>query len=71
MFVFGVDVPLVELVIAAAVISIILMIEIIVVMILLMRQSKTQKRIAKQNEEVAKLLWEIKDKELSLRKFKK
>lgn len=71
MFVFGADVPLVELMIGAAAVMILLLIEIIVVMILQMRQLNIQKKLAKRNGEIVKLMWEIKDKELKLRQTKK
>ncbi len=71
MFAFGVDIPLVELMIFFTIIALILLIEIIVVVVLQLYQMKENKRMMRNSLEVAKILLEIKDRELRLRRFKK
>lgn len=71
MFVFGVDVPLVELVVFFTVIAIILLIEIIVVVVLQLYQMKENKKMLKNSLSVAKILLQLKDRELELRKLRK
>ncbi len=71
MFVFGVDVPVVELMFFFLVISIILVIEILVVIILKLYKMKENKRMMRSSLEVAKILLELKDRELRLKKIKR
>ncbi|MCK4589634.1 MAG: hypothetical protein KAT77_04265 [Nanoarchaeota archaeon] len=71
MFVFGIDVPLVEVVLAFTLISIIILIELIVLAIIQIYQMKQNKRMMRNSLEVAKVLLELKDRELRLRRLKK
>jgi|GEM_PF-4369204 len=71
MLAFGVDIPLVELMIFFTIIAFILLIEIIVVVVLQLYQMKENKRMMRNSLEVAKILLEIKERELKLRQLKK
>ncbi|MBW2963757.1 hypothetical protein KY306_03205 [Candidatus Woesearchaeota archaeon] len=71
MLAFGVDIPLVELMIFFMIIATLLLIEIIVVVILQLYQMKENKRMMRNSLEVAKVLLEIKERELKLRQIKK
>ena len=71
MYAFGIDVPLVELVIGFTVLSVILIAEIIAVMVVLMYQLKANRRMMKKTEEIGRVLLALKDKELRLRQLKK
>ena len=71
MFVFGIDVPLVELMLFFTIIAIILLIEIIVVVILQLYQTRESRKMIRNSLEVAKVLLELKDRELKLREIKK
>ena len=71
MLVFGIDVPLVEVMLFFTIVAVILLIEIIVVIVLQLYQMKQNKRMMKNSLDVAKILLEIKDRELRLRRIKK
>lgn len=64
MLVFGVDVPLVEVVIALAIIGFILLVEIIVVAILLMKGLGRAKDLSDLLNKLSHILLEIKKEEL-------
>ena len=71
MFVFGVDVPLVEVVLAFTLISIILLVEMLILAIIQIYQMKENKRMMRNSLEVAKVMLELKDRELRLIQLKK
>lgn len=71
MFVFGVDLPLVEMIIVFVIIAVLILIELIVLMVLQLYQMKENKRMMRNSLDVAKILLEIKDKELQLREMKR
>ena len=64
MLVFGVDVPLVEVVIALAMIGFILLVEIIIVVILLMRGLGKAKELSDLLNKLSNVLLDIKKEEL-------
>lgn len=71
MFVFGVDVPLVEVVLAFTLISIILLVEMLILAIIQIYQMKENKRMMRNSLETAKVMLELKDRELKLIQLKK
>ena len=72
---FGVDIPLLQVILVFTVISIILLIEIIVVMLMLMKQAGHSKQKQELLKQMMDTLLEIKDKEIEelaqLRRLKK
>ncbi len=64
MLVFGVDVPLIEVVFILVIVSIIILAEIIVVVILLMRNLKKTKEVGDLLKELSNILLEVKKEEL-------
>lgn len=64
MLAFGVDVPLIEIVFALAIVGFILLIEIIVVVILLMQNLKKAKELGDSLGNLSKILLDVKKKEM-------
>lgn len=68
MYAFGVDVPLVELLVGVIIVSVIILIEITVVLVMLMYKLRTFKRLHDDSKELAKTLLKIKELEMSRKK---
>lgn len=71
MFVFGVDFPMVELILIFAIIVMIMLVQLIVLMVLQLYQMRENKKLVRNSVDVAKILLEIKDKELQLREMRR
>lgn len=69
MYAFGVDVPLVELLIGVVIVCVIILVEITVVLIILMYKLRAFKRLHDDSRDLARTLLKI--KELELRKKRK
>jgi uncharacterized membrane protein len=63
MYAFGVDMPLVELLIGIVIVSVIILIEITVVLVMLMYKLRTFKRLHDDSRDLAKTLLRIKELE--------
>lgn len=68
MYAFGVDVPLVELLIGVIVVSVIILIEITIVLVMLMYKLRSFKRLHDDSKNLAKTLLRIKELETKKRK---
>jgi len=64
MLVFGVDIPLIEVVFALALISFVILVEIIVVVILLMQNLNRSKDLSDTLVKLAQILLDVKKEEL-------
>jgi len=64
MLVFGVDVPLIEVVFALAVIGFIVLIEIIIVVVLLMKSLRKVKEVGDLLTNLSQILLEVKKEEM-------
>ena len=64
MLVFGVDVPLIEIVLALAAVMVVLLIEALVVIIVLMKQMNKTRKISEAVQELSDTLLQIKKSEL-------
>jgi len=60
MYAFGVDVPLVELMVGILVVSLIVLVEITVVLVMLMYKMRSLKRVHSDSLEMARTLVELK-----------
>lgn len=65
MYAFGVDVPLVELLVGVIIVSVIILIEITVVLVMLMYKLRTFKRLHDDSKELAKTLLKLKEFEVN------
>jgi hypothetical protein len=68
MFAFGVDVPLVELLIGIVIVCVIILIEITVVLVMLMYKLRSFKRLHDDSRNLAKTLLRLKELETKKRK---
>ncbi len=64
MLVFGVDIPLIEVVFVLVIVSIIILIEIIVIVVLLTRNLKKTREVGDLLKELSNILLEVKREEL-------
>lgn len=64
MLVFGVDIPLVEVTIALALVLFILLIEALIIIILLMKQMGKSKQLGDMITKLTETILEVKDKEI-------
>ncbi|MBD3248810.1 hypothetical protein GF336_02080 [Candidatus Woesearchaeota archaeon] len=64
MYVFGVDIPLVELLFALGIFSILILLEITVVLILITYQMRNSKKLEAEINNLTKTLLKLEDKEL-------
>ena len=64
MLVFGIDVPLVEIIFAFAVIILILLVESLIVIILLLKQANQSKKIGEAVEKLSEAILQIKRAEI-------
>ncbi|MBT4651375.1 hypothetical protein HOC13_02520 [Candidatus Woesearchaeota archaeon] len=64
MLVFGIDVPLVEVIFTLAIIMFIILIEIIVVVVLLINNLKESKKLGELLNNLAKVLLDVKKEEI-------
>jgi short subunit fatty acids transporter len=64
MFVFGVDVPLVEIIFAFTIIALIILVEITIILILIAYQMKNSKRLGWEVKRLSNALMRLEDKEL-------
>ena len=69
MFAFGVDIPLVELLVGIVIVCVIILIEITVVLVMLMYKMRAFKRMHEDSRDLAKTLLRI--RELESRRSKK
>ena len=63
-FVFGVDVPLVELILTFSVITLIVLVEVTVVMIILLYQMRHSKEVTRHLEKMSRTLLSLEKEEL-------
>ena len=72
MLVFGIDIPLIEVVIALGIVSFILLVESIVIVILLIKQTHKSKKLVELIEKLSDTILEIKKAEIEeLDKFRR
>ena len=68
MFAFGVDIPLVELLIGILIVAVIILIELTIVLVMLMYKLRTFKRLHDDSKSLAKTLLRMKELESKKRK---
>lgn len=64
MFVFGIDIPLVELIFAFTIIAVIILIEITIILLLMAYQMKNSKKLGGEIKRLSNTLMRLEDKEL-------